>query len=762
MNEKNRLHQTSIPADLPLEQLMVLFKGATENGSSVMLKGADPDRFHELALYFSRESYFCTGQPEQDHYHFSPLLKNKQRILVTATQDNFHFVQPVMRLMREQGHYVTTLSSDGLNQQTLLNALRHCDVAWFEWGDGAIIPASKLPKYCKIVCRMHRYELYNQSYMQADWQKVDEVIFVSEAMKNRFVTSMGDKLPSELKISVIANLTEHQPVITSTSHRHPYHIACVARFAPQKNLIMLLPVLQMLVKHEPRFKLFIAGRIEDTCLYDSFKELVSLYGLNDNVMICGTIASSEMAKWYSDKSFLLSVSYNEAHPMGIFEGMLAGLKPVVFHAPGGVSEYLPAEYLFINPDDAVKKIIVGNPDPTLYAIEASELLQKRAEPERYQQIWETNTQASFLFSVVIPCYNREKYLLPAVASALNQRDHHFEVIVVDDGSTDRSLQTIAHIDDPRLKIIRKQHTNAPDTRNYGIEHARGEYIVWLDSDDLLHSNALSHYRTLLQRWPQADVLSCGMEILGKNNQYFSLYNHPPKKWLNYLPQGNFISNPGCCVRRTLYKAVGNYNTTFLRAHDYEFWSRAAGVAKIAFTERCNIAYRLHENNLTGLGKPVDTLYEYLIFNAIIQRYRKEELFPGKTRQEIDEFITHRKSMLLEETGLDNTIIVLDAISLPLEQLPVFLQLLGSQDDRKFHVVIVSNKPLPFSGLPVLISGTLENTVLREYACNTYPGKHCRFFSLDQDVQNTPHLISDVKNALLNNTVLPAGVQRLSV
>lgn len=96
-----------------------------------------------------------------------------------------------MRLMREQGHSVTALSGQSLTQQSLLHALQHCDVAWFEWGDGAIIPASKLPKYCRIVCRIHRYELYGEAFLQANWDNIDEVILVSQAMKKRFLSVMG-------------------------------------------------------------------------------------------------------------------------------------------------------------------------------------------------------------------------------------------------------------------------------------------------------------------------------------------------------------------------------------------------------------------------------------------------------------------------------------------------------------------------------------------------------------------------------------------
>ncbi|WP_439411909.1 glycosyltransferase [Enterobacter ludwigii] len=755
------MNNTIISGDLPTDDVMALLKHAKKDKLLVSINCSSQDKFSELAWHFGRENYLCTGMSTQENiYHFAPVQNDKQRILITATQDNFHFMQPVMRLMREQGHYVTMLSSRELTQQALLDALKHCDVAWFEWGDGAIIPASKMPKYCRIVCRIHRYELYGEACLQVNWDNIDEVILVSQGMKKRFLSVMGKDLPPHLKVTVLANLTEHIAVAQPSRSRNPWHIACVARFAPQKNLIMLLPIMQALVKKDARYKLFIAGRVEDACLYDSFCELIAVYGLSRNITLCGALPASEMPGWYADKSFLLSSSYNESQGMGIFEGMLMGLKPVAFHATGGLAEYLPTRYLFTDPSDAVEQISQGNPNPGLYVEEALKLLRQDALPAQYTQIWQPPLSSSSLFSIVIPCYNRERFLLPAVYSALSQRDEHIEVVVVDDGSTDNSLASLAHFDDPRLRIIRKDHTNAPDTRNRGIAEARGEFLVWLDSDDLLHPNSISHYRTLVQRWPQVDVISCGLETFEGEKQFFSLLNHPPAKWLPKIAEGNFISNPGCCVRRALYNAVGQYNTAYLRAHDYEFWSRAVGSARIAFSAQCNIAYRLHDNNLTGIGKPVDATYEYRIFEALVKCYRPEQLFPGKSRKAIDAFVKTRREKLIAACSLESVTIVLDAITQPLESVLEQIQKLGAQQDKCFQVVIVSSKPLPFAGLSVVIADSLASASLREHLHQIAPQKYCRAFSLQSHAPEDPKMITALKDALLKGTPVAPHLQRL--
>lgn len=729
--------------------------------SAVTLDGLDEDSFQPVALALGRAGYRCIYGGEG--HRFVPLAFDSQHIVVTATNDNLHFFQPVMAMMREQGHYVSTVSCRDLQATTLLNYLKHCDVAWFEWGDGMIIPASKLPKYCRIVCRIHSYELFQRYFLQANWQNIDEVVLISEAMKARFIELMGDKLPTTLQITVLGNLTTHQPLTKVNPIRNPFHLACVARFSPQKNLLMLLPLMQALVKVDPRYTVFIAGRVEDERMYYSFCQLTNLYGLQNNIVYCGVLPAEEMAAWYQDKSCLVSVSYLESQGMGIFEAMLAGLKPVVFQASGGLQEYLPEAYLLTDIEAAVASITAGNPCPAQYVNEGQKLLRQVQLREQYPRLWQRNAGCSPLFSILIPTWNRERYLLPAVCSALNQRDAHFEVIVVDDGSTDGSLAQLEPIADPRLRIIRKAHSNAPDTRNRAIAEARGDYVVWLDSDDLLHANALSHYRALLARFPHADVISCGMEKHGNDKQFYSLVNHPPAKWLHQLAHGNFISNPGSCVRRSLYTAVGGYDPAFVRAHDYEFWTRAVGEAQVMFTACCNIGYRLHDGNLTGIGKAVDMSWEYRIFSALVKRYPLTLLLPNLTGKAREAFVAARREQLRKQSAIDNLLIVIDAIHQPLARLTAQIALLARQQDRQFTLLIVADKPLAFLGQPVLVADKICPQAIANFARQKMPGQFCRSYLLqpDQAEPQPRQAIIQLKNAILGEAEMPSLFQPLS-
>ncbi|MFA0899826.1 glycosyltransferase [Vibrio cholerae] len=115
-----------------------------------------------------------------------------------------------------------------------------------------------------------------------------------------------------------------------------------------------------------------------------------------------------------------------------------------------------------------------------------------------------------IFSIVIPLYNKESYVLRTLQSILEQKFNFFEIIVVDDGSTDNSLAIVNDIIDKRLSVFSQKNAGVSEARNKGIELANGEYICFLDADDEMHSDYLSK-------------LYAYIESSGFKNFYFSNY-----------------------------------------------------------------------------------------------------------------------------------------------------------------------------------------------------------------------------------------------
>ena len=107
-----------------------------------------------------------------------------------------------------------------------------------------------------------------------------------------------------------------------------------------------------------------------------------------------------------------------------------------------------------------------------------------------------------LVSVIMPTYNHGRYIADAVHSILNQTFGDFEIVVVDDGSTDDTPAILARVADPRLRVVRQENAGTPVARNRGRAEARGQYIAWLDSDDLWRPTFLERHLAVLEAEPE--------------------------------------------------------------------------------------------------------------------------------------------------------------------------------------------------------------------------------------------------------------------
>ena len=106
-----------------------------------------------------------------------------------------------------------------------------------------------------------------------------------------------------------------------------------------------------------------------------------------------------------------------------------------------------------------------------------------------------------MFSVIIPLYNKEKVILSTINSILNQTYKNYELIIVDDGSTDKSSEKVKYLDDPRIKYYYKENGGVSSARNYGIRKAQYDWIFFLDADDYVIENALEYFAYYIEKYP---------------------------------------------------------------------------------------------------------------------------------------------------------------------------------------------------------------------------------------------------------------------
>lgn len=240
-----------------------------------------------------------------------------------------------------------------------------------------------------------------------------------------------------------------------------------------------------------------------------------------------------------------------------------------------------------------------------------------------------------LVSICIPVYNQAHLIKDAINSALHQSYENTEILVVDDGSDDNIEEIIHEFRSSKIKFISKKHTNAPDTRNRAIKEAGGEFILWLDSDDILNENILDEYVLLLNKHKDIDLIYCSLQAMKTNGEIFYIYDYEDYYQNNdamfrFLFSGQPIPNGGTLIKKEIYDQIGNYNADFKRAHDYEFFTRLVQTKKYnaKYVNKVLYTYRIHDNNITlnSSGK-INFENERKVFGKLISENHPKTFFP---------------------------------------------------------------------------------------------------------------------------------------
>jgi len=205
-------------------------------------------------------------------------------------------------------------------------------------------------------------------------------------------------------------------------------------------------------------------------------------------------------------------------------------------------------------------------------------------------------------SLVIPAYNVERTILETIESVQQQTFSAFEIIVINDGSTDRTLELLESVNDERLKVFSYENGGLPVARNRGISHATGEFIAFLDADDLWTPDKLELQLAALQQHPEAGVAySWTCDFIDGQKEIHHRYE-PVRFEGNILPElliRNFLnsgSNP--LIRREAIQSVGEFDPTLRSCEDWDFYLRLAAKWKFVVVPKWQIWYRLSPTSMS--------------------------------------------------------------------------------------------------------------------------------------------------------------------
>lgn len=187
-----------------------------------------------------------------------------------------------------------------------------------------------------------------------------------------------------------------------------------------------------------------------------------------------------------------------------------------------------------------------------------------------------------LFSIIIPTYNRAKLITDTINSCLKQDlTGDFEVIIVDDGSTDDTRLRVQSINDERVKYVWQENAERGRARNHGAELSRGKYLNFFDSDDILHSHHLSNAQEFIQRhdpdmfWQPHQFVKPNGQILKQVKAFKKSTNE------QLIDHGNVLAIMGVFMKREVFlRCPFNEDRKLSGSEDYELWLRLAARHKI--------------------------------------------------------------------------------------------------------------------------------------------------------------------------------------
>ncbi|PWH85318.1 glycosyltransferase family 2 protein [Brumimicrobium oceani] len=245
------------------------------------------------------------------------------------------------------------------------------------------------------------------------------------------------------------------------------------------------------------------------------------------------------------------------------------------------------------------------------------------------------------FSVVVPTYNRAHLICKTIDSILSQTFTNFEVIVVDDGSTDNTEVVISAKYGDKVKYYKKDNAERAAARNFGTHKSNGKYVLWFDSDDIMYPNYLANAIDIIDNKNAPEVLALSHHYL--NAEGTEISREILQLDINkHLYKGNYFACNAVIVRKDIaLDNLFNEDRELTASEDYELWLRLAAQFKIHTSKKITWALIVHkERSVTSM---IDA-------NKLINRFEKF-IYYTTSNQEVMKFLGNKASYFIMKNYL---------------------------------------------------------------------------------------------------------------
>ena len=229
------------------------------------------------------------------------------------------------------------------------------------------------------------------------------------------------------------------------------------------------------------------------------------------------------------------------------------------------------------------------------------------------------------FSVIIPLYNKQNHVKTTIGTVINQNFKDFELIIVNDGSTDKGLEVVNTIQDSRISVYSIKNQGVSFARNFGVGKANSERIVFLDADDYWEENHLETLNQLSEIYPNAGLIATGYYKQYFNKPRFkATYNTIPEAYCGVIPdyfEASMIDSiawtSAVMIPKSTFEAIGPFNERMRSGQDTELWLRIALQKQVVFSNTPTATKVISdvENHLSHSEHRIDRLQIFETFKA---------------------------------------------------------------------------------------------------------------------------------------------------
>jgi|GEM_PF-2576670 len=232
-------------------------------------------------------------------------------------------------------------------------------------------------------------------------------------------------------------------------------------------------------------------------------------------------------------------------------------------------------------------------------------------------------------TVVLPTYNQVDYLKASIESVLRQTYPHFELVIVNDGSTDGTEAFLKKLNHPKIKVIHQQNTQLPGALNTGFQASEGELLTWTSSDNYCAPYFLEAMVLAYHHHPDAGLIHGDFVFMNENEQLLSRVSVPHMSLRSLIIRNE--GNAAFLYPREVMNEIGLYDTELLGAEDWDYWIRIAEIRPLVHVPDILYYYRLHGKSMQSTMRPKVDASVTKLFQKTLKRHgdelQLERLYP---------------------------------------------------------------------------------------------------------------------------------------